>query len=155
MMDLFILVIVLMTGLMAGVYFVFSVVIMRSLARLPDNEGANAMNSINDVIVKTSFLPLFFVSTIAHLALLIWSLINEGFGSAYFWASLVYVMGMFGVTLVGNVPLNNQLKASAIDQTQLAENWLIYTKKWTRLNHVRTLCCTCSLALLWLGSAGT
>jgi uncharacterized membrane protein len=54
-----IVVLIVMTGLMAGVYFAFSVVVMKSLAELPAFHAAKAMNKINDVIINTVFYPFF------------------------------------------------------------------------------------------------
>lgn len=144
--------IILMTGLMAGIYFTFSVFVMKALSQLPGAEGARAMNRINGVIVKTAFLPLFFVSTLAHLWLIVWSaLFLGGIASNIFWAGVVYVVGMFAVTLLGNVPLNNRLKANEKADDVLLETWHIYLLSWTRLNHIRTFSCCLSLVLLVAG----
>ena len=48
---------------------------------------------------------------------------------------LVYFVGMFGMTMLFNVPLNNLLAASPSD----ANTWRRYLTQWTRWNHVRTL----------------
>ncbi len=145
-------VLIVMTGLMAGIYFTFSVVIMRSLTALAPQEGAKTMNKINEVIVKTAFLPLFFISSIAHIALLIWSVIAYE-GPAFLLiggGAAVYTAGMLLVTVFGNVPLNNKLKATEMDETQLVAMWTEYLHKWTLFNHVRTVSCTASLTLLAL-----
>ena len=47
------------SGLIAGVFFVFSVSIMKALGRLPSAHGIAAMQSINDVIVNPVFLVAF------------------------------------------------------------------------------------------------
>ena len=143
-------VLIVMTGLMAGIYFAFSVFVMKSLALLPDKDGAIAMNKINEVIVNTVFLPLFFVSSLGHVGLLIWApFYLEGFK---FWiiiaAGLLYIFGMFVTTVVGNVPLNNQLKNAESNDDMLILTWQNYLKKWTVYNHIRTVGCSISMALL-------
>ncbi len=65
---------VVLTGLMAGVYFTFSVFVMKSLNELPAFQAAQAMNKINDVIVNTLFLPIFFGSTLWYAGVIIWTL---------------------------------------------------------------------------------
>ncbi|MEL7319718.1 MAG: anthrone oxygenase family protein, partial [Pseudomonadota bacterium] len=62
----------------------------------------------------------------------------------------VYVIGMFGVTLVGNVPLNNRLDAVDPASQEGAAMWREYLARWTPLNHARTVACTVSMALLVL-----
>ncbi len=161
-------ILIVMTGLMAGIYFTFSAFVMKSLDRLPSSQAISAMNSINLVIVRTSFLPLFFISTLGHLVLMVWSVMYPQSGHPlYFWAGLIYVLGMFGVTLFGNVPLNNHLllsdsqphssqtddktgahKQEAERKSELSLIWRTYLVSWTRLNHIRTISCTVSMALL-------
>lgn len=144
-----ILVISIATGLMAGIYFTFSFVVIKALQQLPGNDGANAMNKINDVIVKTAFMPLFFISSLWYVGLLFWGVFYSTTGyPSYIWVSLIYLVGMFGVTVFGNVPLNNQLKDSAHDPEALAASWSRYTRAWLRLNHIRTLSCVAALVLL-------
>ncbi len=64
-------------GIMAGVYFTFSVFAMRSFAELGDEAGARAMQSINRVIVRSAFLPLFFFSTLDSGALVALGLLGH------------------------------------------------------------------------------
>lgn len=144
-----ILVLSLLTGLMAGIYFTFSFVVVKALRLTPNTEGARAMNSINDVIVKTWFMPLFLISSFWYAGLLLWSVL---FASAsqpnLIWASLFYLVGMFGVTAFCNVPLNNHLKLCAQDSHKLAGAWGDYSRKWVALNHVRLASCIVAFMLL-------
>lgn len=144
-----ILVLSIATGLMAGIYFSFSFVVVKALAQRPGTEGAAAMNQINEVILKTSFMPLFFGSSLAYVGLLCWSLFYASSVQLdLIAASLFYLVGMFAVTVFGNVPLNNQLKHSADDADQLLSTWQRYTRTWLWLNHIRTFSCVAALALL-------
>jgi uncharacterized membrane protein len=47
-------------GLMAGLFFAFSVSVMKALARLPSGAGMAAMQSINVAIINPVFLAAFF-----------------------------------------------------------------------------------------------
>jgi len=138
-----------MTGLMAGIYFTFSVFIMKSLAELPAFQAAQAMNKINDVIVNTLFLPVFFGSVFLYAGLIVWQFADWHSGSlSLVMAAVIYIVGMFLVTAFGNVPLNNRLKESEENEHELLLVWSYYLHKWTRLNHLRTISCIVSLALL-------
>lgn len=143
---------IVISGLMAGLYFAFSVVIMKSLAELPALDGAKAMNKINDVILNTVFMPLFFGSTLWFAGLIVWSFADwqEGRSMIEVSAAVIYIIGMFLVTAFGNVPLNNKLQQSEENEQILILAWEEYLHKWTRLNHLRTLSCIASCAVLIL-----
>jgi uncharacterized membrane protein len=141
---------IILTGLMAGIYLAFSAVIMKSLNELPALHAAQAMNKINDVIVNTIFLPIFFGSTLWHAGLIVWSFADwqNGTSGLIISSALIYIVGMFLVTAFGNVPMNNKLKASESNEALLVDYWKKYHHSWTRLNHIRTLSCIASCALL-------
>lgn len=141
---------IVMTGLMAGIYFTFSIVVMKSLSELPSLQAAQVMNKINDVIVNTLFLPMFFVSTLAYVGLIVWSLAywQQERSILIIVAALIYIVGMFLVTAFGNVPLNNKLKECEANESRLISVWEDYRQRWTQLNHLRTISCTAACALL-------
>ncbi len=137
-------------GIMAGVYFTFSAFVMRSLDAIEAPAGMLAMQSINRIIVKSSFLPVFFGSTLSALIVTVAGALDLSRPGASYMAlgGAAYVIGMFVVTLVGNVPLNNQLEASEASGPDGARMWALYLQRWTAWNHVRTASCTASLVLL-------
>ena len=137
-------------AIMAGVYFTFSTFVMRSLAEIAAPAGMLAMQSINRVIVKSIFLPIFFGSTLASAALVALALFQPAKPGARYMAigAGLYFIGMFVVTVARNVPLNNRLEATAADGPEGADIWALYLSKWTAWNHIRTVSCTGSLALL-------
>jgi uncharacterized membrane protein len=120
-------------ALLGGLYFAFSAFIMRAL-REAGQSGIVAMNAINRVILRSAFMPVFFGTTLASGALAIIGLLHLGnTGSLCLIAGgLLHVAGMFGVTLLFNVPLNGALQhVTAESRTG--------TRRWTRWNHVRTV----------------
>jgi len=139
-------------GIMAGVYFTFSVFVMKSLDEIEAPAGMLAMQSINRIIVKSLFLPIFFASSLASAALVVLMLIYPSSSGAT-WVMMgsgLYFVGMFIVTVTGNVPLNNQLEATDAKGPGGAEMWALYLRKWTLWNHIRTIACTAALAMLIL-----
>ena len=136
------------SALMAGTYLAFSMVIMRALARLPEPAGMAAMNQINETILKTAFMPLFFGSTALALGMITAGLLHLGDDQAmrYIAAGSVYVVGMFVVTAAANVPLNNAL-ASADGSDRAEEVWQRYLVQWTRWNSLRTIACLVTLSV--------
>lgn len=136
-------------GLMAGVYFAFSTFIMTALGRIPQAHGVSAMQSINAVILQSLFMPLFWGTTLAALVLAILALfrLSEPAAMAMLAAGILYVVGMFVLTLVFNVPLNNTLDAVDPASADAAAVWARYLKDWTFWNHVRTVASAAACAL--------
>ncbi len=141
---------VLGVGVMAGVYFTFSAFAMRALDAIGLPAGMQAMQSINRVIVRSLFLPLFFASSLAAAVLAVVALLDlsQPGGLLLLVGGASYVLGMFVVTVVGNVPLNNALEAAAADGAEGEAMWRRYMNSWVAWNHVRTLACTLSMAFL-------
>jgi uncharacterized membrane protein len=140
-------------GLIAGVYFAFSTFIMTSFARLAPAEGIAAMNAINVDIVKSVFMPVFFGTTLAAtilagLVLFRWT----GPGSmAVLAGGAIYVIGMLGVTLIFNVPLNDALAAVDPLSAEGASLWAGYVRDWTFWNHVRLIASVSASVLFTVG----
>lgn len=137
------------SGLMAGTYMAFSGFIMRSFARLNTAAAIAAMNTINTVILKSSFMPLFFGSSVIALLLLLvglwhWGEPGAGLATA---AGLTYGIGMFVTTAAGNVPLNNALARVSGDDEEAERTWATYLERWTRWNTVRTVASLVTLVL--------
>jgi uncharacterized membrane protein len=131
-------------GLMGGIYFAFSTFIMRAFATLEPAQATAAMNAINVVILRSPFMPLFWLTTIAALALVLlelpaWQSMTGRLAIA---SGVVYLLGMFVCTVVFNVPLNDGLAAASSD----AALWQRYLAEWTRWNHVRTIASTAACA---------
>jgi uncharacterized membrane protein len=141
------------SGLMAGLFFIFSVCIMQALSRLPPEGGIAAMNAINDVILNPLFLGAFMGTALLGLGLIAVALIWGGQGSYLLAAGgLVYLVGTLAVTMVFNVPLNNAL-AAASGQAAVDLWRERYLTDWVWWNHVRTFASTGALALFVLGFA--
>ena len=136
-------------GLMAGVYFAFSAFIMRSFDQPGGQQAADAMNSINEVILKSWFMHVFFGSTLIYAGLFAYAIFATDLPGRWLLGSTgaLYVAGMFLCTAMFNVPLNNRLAASVSDENAKTETWAHYIRYWTRWNHLRSLC---SLASSWL-----
>lgn len=128
-------------GLMAGVYFAFSTFVMTSLGRIAPQAGAAAMNAINVDIVRSPFMPLFLGTTLMALALVVIALFNRDQPGAMtaLAGGVLYVFGMFAVTMAVNVPLNDALAAADPATAQGAALWTRYVHDWTIWNHVRTV----------------
>ncbi len=136
-------------GLLAGLYFTFSAFAMTAFARIDAPAGIAAMNSINRVIQRSLFLPLFIGSSLSSLALAIIGALHRGERGACeaLAGGVIYFVGMFVVTMAFNVPRNNALDASDPASPEGQALWARYLKEWTGWNHIRTLASTAALIL--------
>ena len=136
-------------GIIAGVYFAFSGFIMRSLDQLGAAPAADAMNAINEVILRSWFMALFFGSTLLYAFLTAVAVFDTDLAGRWllFAAGLIYVVGMFLCTALFNVPLNNNLADAGSDDNAKVETWTHYFKRWTRWNHLRSFCSLLTMVL--------
>ena len=134
-----ILVSALSTALVAGMFYAFSSFVMAALARVSNSEGINTMNAINVTVITPSFMVLFMGSALLGIVLGGWSLfsISQFDSQLILLSCLLYVVGCFGVTMVFNVPLNNQLAATSPADGNVF--WQNYLQTWTMWNTVRTV----------------
>jgi uncharacterized membrane protein len=66
-------------------------------------------------------------------------------------ATLVYGVGTFGVTMAGNVPLNNALDAFHIQTAsaeEISQQRALFEKPWNKLHSIRTIANAIALILV-------
>ena len=135
------------TGLQAGTYYTWASGVMPGLARVGDRTFVEAMWSMNRAIVNPVFLASFLGAPVLSIAAAF--LVD---GDARPWA----VVGALGavativITAGGNIPLNNALDAAGpIEQvTDPVGTRRAFESRWVRLNVLRTVTSTVSLAAL-------
>jgi uncharacterized membrane protein len=135
-------------ALLGGLYFAFSAFIMTALEDV-GAAGVAAMNSINRVILRSWFMPFFLGTTLASAALVVVGAmdIHEPRALYLVVGGVLYVLGMFVVTMVCNVPLNNALMNVTQESRTGMAIWSDYLRRWTLWNHVRTVSCMGAAAL--------
>lgn len=137
-------------GLVGGIFFAFSTFVMAALGRLPPQQGIDAMNAINVTVINPAFMTAFLGTALACLALAVGAAfqLDQARGQLILAASLLYLAGCFGVTMVFNVPLNDRL--AAVGPARAADLWSLYLRDWTLWNHVRTIAPVLSAVLFTL-----
>ncbi len=141
------------SALVGGVFFAFSSFVMKALAKIPSAEGIAAMQSINVVVINPAFLGAFMGTAVLSLGVSGLALTGWGHPSAWcFLAGAVfYLVGTFLVTMLGNVPLNNQLAAVPATDPAAIKIWEHYLDRWTMWNHLRTASAMLAALLFSLG----
>lgn len=140
------------TGVMAGFFFAFSTSVMKALGRLPTAHSIAAMQSINVTVINPVFLTTFFGTAAVCLLLAIGALVEwRRPGSALaLGGSVFYLVGAMLVTMVCNVPRNNQLAEVDPAAADASLVWGRYLTEWTMWNHGRTLASAVAMVALLL-----
>ena len=141
-----------LSAIMAGLFFSYSFSVVPGLGKLADIDYLKAMQSINREIQNPLFFICFF-GTIIFLPLI--TFLDYSERQLSFWlllsATLIYYIGVFGITIFGNIPLNNQLeKFNLQNETTAAISALRarFENRWNFLGNIRTACSIISLILL-------
>lgn len=135
------------TGLMAGLFYSWSVSVTPGIGRLGDREYLASFQAMNRAIINPVFMLCFLG---AAVMLPIVTFVNRGTPqfTLLLGATICYVVGVFILTFVGNIPLNNALDklniASSTDD-QLATFRAQFENKWNTLNHIRSIANTAAL----------
>ena len=140
------------TGLIAGVFYAYAVSVNLGLAAQPDSSYVATMQAINERIVNPMFFASFFGAVLFLLAALAVHLPKPR--SSRFWlialASALYVGGGFLLTVVVNVPLNEELARVAADASagELARARAGYEGPWNFWNGVRAVLSSLAFVVL-------
>lgn len=140
-----------LTALMAGLFYAWSCSVMPGFARLKDREFVAAMQAANRAIQN----PVFFAAFFGAPAFLIISTVLFYGQTPRFWlllaAAVIYLSGNFGVTVFGNVPLNNTLDAFKMEpatDAETARQRKNFERRWNNLNTIRAAASTLALILV-------
>jgi uncharacterized membrane protein len=144
-----------LTGLMAGIFFTWSNAVKPGIGKLSDIEYLRALQSMNRVILNNTF-RIVFLGAIIAVALLPVFYINL-FPKNIFWVFIsslvIYLIGVFGVTVFGNIPLNEILDKTNLETITIEEvNTLRQNieAKWNNLNLIRSISSAITFLLLIL-----
>jgi uncharacterized membrane protein len=137
-------------ALISGLLYSFVVAINPGLAKLNDQSYIEGMKSINIAIQN----PLFFISFMGTLVLLpVSTYVFRSSGISWFLAvaTILYIIGVFGVTIFGNIPLNNSIESFNIDSKNTAQTTSLrtqYQTSWNYLHNIRTIASISSLVFI-------
>lgn len=133
-----------LTGLVAGLLFSFSVAIVPALRLLKPKVHLEIMQKINVKILN----PVFMLSFLGPSFLLPLAAFLYRSAAAFpllLASAVLYLIGVTGVTIAGNAPLNYRLDRVKLDQCNDTEAERIRQEfngagaAWMRLHSVRTI----------------
>lgn len=141
------------SALVGGVFFAFSVFVMRALAGLPPAQGILAMQRINVTVLHPLFLGVF-LGTAPLLGVTGYFARHSSPSVAWLLgAFVVYLVGSVGVTMAFNVPRNNRLASLEAHSAEAAAYWPVYVREWLAWNHVRCIACLVAAVLAMLAAS--
>jgi uncharacterized membrane protein len=125
------------SGLLAGLFFAYSVSVMRGLGRTGDRTFVEAMQEINVAILNGSF-ALAFIGAPLSTSLAVLVHLDDGDPATLVWVLLAWVLtvGTLIITFAVNVPLNKSLAAATAAEAALARRH--FEARWVRWNLART-----------------
>jgi uncharacterized membrane protein len=142
----------LLTGLLAGIFFTWTNAVTPGIGHLDDINYLRAFQNMNRSIVNPLFLIVFlgpvllsFVTVYLYKSnhhYILWLLLL---------AAIIYLIGVFLITIMGNIPLNNLLDKTDLTNITLEDAKSLrdqFEIKWNFLHLIRTITATLSFLLL-------
>ena len=108
---------ILLTGLMAGIFFTWSNAVKPGIGKLSDIEYLTALQSMNRVILNNAFKIIFLgaIIAVALVPVFYFNLYPKNIFWLFVFTLVIYWIGVFGVTLSGNIPLNEILDKTNLE----------------------------------------
>jgi uncharacterized membrane protein len=143
---------ILFSGLIAGLLYSYSCSVNLGLKALPDEGYLKAMQSIN-VAIQNPYFFVCFIGLLLLFPLTTWGWYTKLPVPVFYLllsASILYLVGVFGVTIFGNVPLNNQLAQFDISNAsphEISSMRLTFESAWNKYHFIRTITAVLSFGL--------
>lgn len=145
---------ILCTGMTAGLCFTWTNAITPGIGKLNDFDFLQSFQIMNRAIINLPFLILFFSPFFLHF---LNAYVNWNERSSIFWLSLIamliFVIGVIGITILKNIPLNEMLDEIELGQAsehELSEFRIQFEASWNLWHFVRTTASFISFSLLLL-----
>ncbi|GAB3227576.1 hypothetical protein GCM10027447_18850 [Glycomyces halotolerans] len=143
-----------LSGLMAGVFFAFAVAVMPGLRRIGDTAFVAAFQAVDRAIVNPLFVSVFLGALLITGAA---GLLHLNRGAEFGWtiASFVLYLAVFAITVRVHIPRNDAIKAAgAVDGAEAAAVRERFDERaWARWNTVRAALTTAAFCCLALAVA--
>ncbi len=140
---------------MAGIFFTWSNAVKPGLGKLSDIEYLRALQSMNRVILNNAFKLIFLgaIITVALVPVFYFNLYPKNIFWLFILTLIIYWVGVFGVTISGNIPLNEILDKTNLESISQEEIKALRTRievKWNNFNFIRSISSAITFLLLIL-----
>ena len=135
---------ILLTGLMAGIFFTWSNAVKPGIGKLSDIEYLTALQSMNRVILNNAFKIIFLgaIIAVALVPVFYFNLYPRNIFWLFVFTLIIYWIGVFGVTVSGNIPLNEILDKTNLESITSEEIKILRKSievKWNNFNLIRCI----------------
>lgn len=133
---------VIASALVSGIFLAFSDFIMKSLNTAQTAAGVEVMQVINREVWGTVFMFLLKGMSVLSPLLVAYAYFQvEGIASVFIMAGgVIYFIGVLIVSLVFNIPMNDNLEAKEHTSIEAATYWKsTYVSRWSYWNYVRAI----------------
>ena len=136
----------LLCSLVTGFILTYAIVVMPGLSKLDDKEFIKAFQVTDGIIQNNQpiFILIWVGSIISVVSTIIISMFTLGIleGWKIIFVSLVYLIGVQGITIIIHLPLNRRIQKIDINSTNLQslnEERKNFETKWNYFNNIRTV----------------
>jgi uncharacterized membrane protein len=140
-----------LTALAAGLFYARSCSVRLSFARLNDREFVSVMQKTNRAIQN----PVFFIAFFGAPIFLVISTVTHHNQFTRFGlllaAAVIYLIGTFGATIFGSLPMRNALDRFNLEpatEEEIARQRVSFERRWNGLKYVRIVSSTIALTLV-------
>ena len=132
-------------SLVSGFIFTYAIVVMPGLSNLNDKEFIRAFQ-VTDAVIQNN-QPIFMFTWIGSIVSLLGTILTSvvGFGLLETWLvvlfSVVYLLGVHGITIAIHIPLNNNIQKVLIEglnDKAIMDERVKFERKWNYFNNIRT-----------------
>ena len=145
MLDISLILSITLCSLVSGFIFTFAIVVMPGLSNLSDREFIRAFQ-VTDAVIQNN-QPVFMFTWVGSIVSLVITIFTSviSFGLAETWLvvllSVIYLLGVHGVTLAVHIPLNNHVQKVVIEELNdeaIKRERVKFERKWNVFNNIRT-----------------
>ena len=135
---------ILLTGLVAGLLYGYQCSVINGLGALGNKEYLGAFQSI-DKSIQNPVFGLSFMGSIIILLIASFVIYKSGNNSLFPYliiATAIYGIGVLGLTIAGNLPLNEMLAGfdlQSASEIQLKEMRMRFETSWNKWHLLRTI----------------
>lgn len=145
----------LISGLNAGFYYAWQVSVIQGNKLVSDFTYLESMQNINRAILNPAFFTIF-LGGLLSLSYTAFLMIKSPLGFSWSLAALItYLIGVLGVTILGNVPLNEMLDSQGLEKlnaSSLQSLRVRFEQKWNLFHLTRTAFALLSFVFLMLSA---
>lgn len=142
----------LLCGTISGLFLGWTISVIPGTKLVDDRSYITTMQNINRAILNPAFMVNFlappFLLAVAAVLYARAGMQRRAWLLAV--SAFTYAIGVFGVTMAGNVPLNNQLERFSLDDSDagsLSSQRAMYEGPWNRWHNVRAAAGVVSFAV--------